>query len=185
MKDLEWILGAISGASLIIASLWYRYLNTLQSWNEESQTPPEPQNAPPSPVPLVPPPLQWDTPRHAFHAVRVLCDEAGLTLDEKNLICAVIYQESMFNNLAKNRNKNAKGDVLSVDYGLCQINSHYHVGPGKDFPSVEFVLNNPAEVVTWMISMYKHGKLKMWVGFSSGAYLKWLSTFSPMWLLKT
>lgn len=168
-------------AVLIGLAIWI--FNTF--WNpkkidEMEYIPPEP----PKPPSNSPPALLWDTPRHAYHSVRVLCDEAELTVDEKNLICAVVYQESQFHNSAKNENKNANGVVLSTDWGLCQINDHYHIGEGKDFPSVEFVLNNPAEVVSWMISQYRHGNLKMWIGFKSGAFKKWLLPVSPMWLLR-
>lgn len=142
---------------------------------------PEPQKTPVA----TPPRLLWDTPQHAYHSVRVLCDEAELTVEEKNLICACIFQESAFMNTARNENRNtATGEVMSTDWGLCQVNDFYHVGPGKDFPSVDFVLNNPAEVVNWMIACYKRGKLNMWISYSKGAYKQWLSPNSPMWALK-
>jgi hypothetical protein len=138
-----------------------------------------------SPV-VVPPPepvLTFDTQHNAYHATRVLCDAAGLTLEEKNLICACIFQESRFKNTAKGVNRGPNGEVLSTDWGLCQINDYYHIGKNKDFPSVDYVLQNPDKVVQWMISMYKHGLLKQWVSYSSKAYLKWLSPGSPMWSL--
>lgn len=144
-----------------------------------------PQDAPkvPNPMPVPPKTVNWSKPSEAYHATRVLCDEAGLTVDEKNLICACLYQESQFHNSAINRNKNAAGTVLSTDWGLAQVNDHYHIGPHKDFPTVDYVVQNPAEVIKWMISMYQHGLLKQWVSFSSGAYKKWLLPISPMWLL--
>lgn len=174
----------ILGASFLglVAVFWRFYIKPYPNDEMEYIPLPEPQNSPIEPVPAL---MQWDTPQHAFHSVRVLCDEADLTIDEKNLICACIYQESQFKNTAKNANRSKiTGAILSTDWGLCQVNDFYHIGQDKDFPSVDFVLNNPAEVVNWMISMYKHGELKMWVSFSSGAYKKWLSTWSPMWLLK-
>lgn len=125
----------------------------------------------------------WDTPHNAYHNTRVLCDKAGLTLAEKNLICACIFQESRFDINAVNDNKNAQGKVLSTDYSLCQVNDYYHIGNGKDFPSVQYVLSNPEVVVRWMITMYKHGLLKLWVSYSSKAYTKWLIPGSPMWQL--
>lgn len=128
--------------------------------------------------------LSFDTPQHAYHAVRVLCDNAGLTVDEKNLICSCIYQESRFLNTAKGLNKNEAGVVLSTDWGLCQINDYYHIGNGKDFPSVQYVLDNPGAVVRWMITMYQHGMLKQWVSYSAGKNRQWLLPSSPMWKLK-
>lgn len=133
----------------------------------------------------------WDSPAHNYHNVRVICDSMGLTLAEKNLICACIYQESSFLNyrtpgnptVCLNKDKN--GSVWSTDWGICQINDWFHIGPKKDFPSVDFVMQNPDKVVMWMVGMYQKGQLKQWSSYSTGAYKKWLSPTSPMWLLKT
>lgn len=128
--------------------------------------------------------LLWDTAQHAYHSVRVLCDNAGLEVAEKNLICACIYQESGFNNKAVCYNKRADGTVTSKDVGIVQVNSYWHCGIGKDFPSSDYVVYHPQEAVEWMIQMYKNGLLKMWVSYSSGAYKRWLEDNSPMWKLK-
>lgn len=127
--------------------------------------------------------LPWGSASNNYHNVRVLADLAGLSLDDKNDLCACIYQESGFDPNAQHANTNAAGVILSTDYGICQINDYYHIGPGKDFPSVEYVLDNPEADVKWMISMLQHGLLKQWVSFSSGAYLQWLKPTSPMWAL--
>lgn len=129
--------------------------------------------------------LDWSTAKGAYHATRVICDQLGLTVDEKNLICSCIYQESGFHNTAKNINERSDGTIGSTDWGLCQVNDRFHIGIGKDFPSVQYVLDNPDKIVTWMIEMYKHGKLGIWVSYSSNAYRKWLIPSSPMWLLKS
>lgn len=141
--------------------------------------PSTPQNTPATPS------LDWSTPKGAYHATRVTCDNLELTVDEKNLICACIFQESRFYHAATNQNKNAAGEVTSTDWGLCQVNDWFHIGPGKDFPSVVYVMDNPDKVIEWMIGMYKHGLLKQWVSFSSGVYKQWLAPNSPMWLLGT
>lgn len=139
-----------------------------------------PSQAPVSPVV---PDLDWSTQKVAYHAVRVMCDQAGLSLEEKNLICSCIYQESRFLNTAINHNKNAQGVVTSTDYGICQINDWFHIGPGKDFPSVEYVVGNPDKCVAYMISCYEHGLLRLWSSYVSGAYKQWLNADSPMWAL--
>lgn len=146
---------------------------------------PEAPTSPAAPSVDIPEPLPWDTAQKAYHGVRVLCDLAGLTVDEKNLICACIFQESRFLNTAENHNRDSQGNILSTDFGFCQVNDFYHIGQNKDFPNVQFVLENPDKVVSWMITMYKHGLLKQWVSYSSGAYKVWLSPTSPMWDLKT
>lgn len=154
---------------------------------------PEPQNTPVTPslppkAPSMPPDpdlvvYPWDSPQHNYHNTRVLCDQAGLTVDEKNLICACLYQESRFLNSAVNYNKNSAGHILSTDYGIAQINDFYHIGQNKDFPSIAYVEQYPDKVVSWMIGMYKRGLLKQWVSYSSGAFLTWLKPNSPMWKL--
>jgi hypothetical protein len=169
-------------------------LEALQAIADWLKPAPKPQPTMPEPVPPTPPVppavpapevLSWDTPQHSFHAVRVICDDMGLTVDQKNLICACIYQESGFKNAAMCQNKDPKtGQVWSTDWGICQINDHYHIGPGKDFASVSYVVNNPDAAVKWMIRVYKQGGLGQWVSYSSGAYKKWLTAGSPMWALR-
>jgi hypothetical protein len=118
--------------------------------------------------------MLWDTPEHSRYNVRKICDEMGLSAAEKNLICACIFQESGFLNTAVCHNKNSKGEVISSDHGIVQINTRWHIGEGKTFPSVEYVVNNPEIMVRWMISMYKKGLLRLWVSYTSGAYKRWL-----------
>jgi len=125
----------------------------------------------------------WDTPKHNWHNVRVLCDKANLTYQEKNIISACIYQESRFNNNVVHRNMDKKMNTISIDYGIVQVNDYWHIGIGKAFPSIQYVKDNPDKCVQWMINMYKVGKLKMWTSYSSGAYKKWLKKGSAMWTL--
>jgi len=143
-----------------------------------AKLPIEPPNLPSSPpIPIVVPTLYlWDNFKNSRHSVRVICDEMGLTLKEKNLICAVIQQESNFNNKATCKNKNKKGEVTSTDWGICQINDTkgWHIGKGLAFSSVGYLLEHPDEAVRYMIRMYKAGKLKLWVAYSSGAYKRYL-----------
>ncbi len=176
----------------MLLSRFFKWLDELLWALIKGDTPMEPIQ--PTPTPITPPITQntanpdilasdWSTQHNAYHNVRVLCDLAGLTVNEKNLICACIYQESRFKNTAIGQNKNHQGIVVSTDYGICQVNDYYHIGNGKDFPSVDYVLTNPDIVVRWMISMYKHGMLKQWVSYSSGAYKPWLLSTSPMFKL--
>lgn len=136
---------------------------------------PAPIMAPPAVVVPPAPKYLWDTQANTRHSVRVICDEEGLSLNDKDIITACIQQESQFLNSAvcKNRDKTT-GQVWSTDWGICQINDFYHIGPKKDFPSVQYVLENPDAAVHYMIKMKKAGHLSMWVSFSSGAYLRYM-----------
>ena len=141
-------------------------------------------NVPPpdilAPVPLTTPVVPtsttylWDNAINSRHSVRVICDEEGLSLDDKNIITACIMQESRFDNNAVCKNKSADGSIWSSDWGICQINDYYQVGAGKPFPSVKYILDNPESCVRWMIKMMKAGQLKLWSSYSQGTYKQWL-----------
>lgn len=144
---------------------------------------------PPAPIPAPVPssPLLFDTPQNARHSVRVMCDNAGLSIVPnvlihgreylaKDVICACIEVESQFYNYLPSGNPTKHqnivgGKVSSTDWGICQINDYYHIGKGKDFPSVDYVMANPDKAVQFMIDCYKAGELKLWVSYSSGQYL--------------
>lgn len=147
-------------------------LNKLNSMTPISA--PVPEAPKPQPAAVVESSLLWDTPANVRHSVRVLCDNANLPLADKNIVCAVIQAESGFNNAAVNSNKNSKGTVTSRDWGVCQINDFFHIGPKSDFPSVDYVLAHPQEVVEWMIGLYKKGKINLWSAYNDGRYKAYL-----------
>lgn len=169
-----------------------RFLSKLLKWEPTASTdniteillkPPEAEGKPPAEAPKLPvqPAYLWDTQKHSYHSVRVICDEMGLSHENKNLICSVVMGESQFYNDVTNRNKNAKGEVTSTDWGIVQCNDYWHIGKNKTFPSVEWVLANPEEMVRWMIKMYRAGRLDMWCAFSNKSYAQWLKPTSKMW----
>src|SRR4051812_21578297 len=88
---------------------------------QDVPVPPEPTIAPPPP-----PKYLWDTPSNVRHSVRVICDEEGLTLEQKNTLCATIACESGFNIHARHHNVSKSGKLLSTDFGLAQWNDFYH-----------------------------------------------------------
>lgn len=145
-------------------------------------TPPvSPVEPPQPPAPTIPPIdtiyPNWGNTVSAHHNVRVICDLEGLTYDQKQILTACVYQESGFKvNPKPNQNKDPKtGVVWSTDYGIVQVNDHFHIGEGKDFPSVDYVISHPEECLRWMCRIYKTtGSLQPWSSFSTGAYKKWL-----------
>jgi hypothetical protein len=118
----------------------------------------------------------WDNPKDARHSVRVICDEEGLSVADKNVLCACVQVESGFNPKAVGENKDKTGKVWSRDWGIVQINDYYHVGngPDKSFPSTQYILDNPEECVRWMCKLWKQGKQHLWASYNSGAYKKYL-----------
>jgi hypothetical protein len=118
--------------------------------------------------------MNFNTPQLSRHSARVIMDTFGLTWDEKDLLCAVIQAESGFNNNAVCYNRDKKGNVMSEDRGICQINSFWHCGKGKTFPSVEYVVDHPEEAIKFMIRMYEAGQLKLWCAYTNGSYKKYL-----------
>jgi hypothetical protein len=187
-----WVSMLLQGELLqLLVSLYQRLIaSSLMALN----TPQEAQNAPTSPVPAPAAPSEPDfsTPQAAFHSARVICDDVGLSYDQKNILCACLYQESRFMNRHSdgtpviNQNKDPKtGAVWSTDYGIGQVNDYYHIGQGKDFPTVDYVMDHPEAVVRWMAEIMKTtGKLAAWSSYASGAYKQWLDPRSPMWALK-
>lgn len=155
------------------------------------QTPPQTQDLPVTAT-LPPNPdsytYPWDTPHHNWHNARVLCDQAGLTLAEKNDICACLYQESELFNVFPNghpvTNHNMRnGQVVSTDWGIAQINDYWHVKRYADFKSSDDIIAHPEKAVGMMIHAIQNGTLTQWVSYSSGAYKQWLKSDSPMWKL--
>ncbi len=127
-----------------------------------------PQSEPIS-EPTPPPKYLWNTALQAKHSLRVICDEEGLSLEQKNTMCATVMVESGFHINAINYNKK-NGKVVSTDYGICQWNDYYH---GKEI-SPNDALNNPEKAVRLMCHYWKLGRRNQWVAYSSKAYLKYL-----------
>ena len=121
--------------------------------------------------------LAWDTQGNCSHSVRVMCDQAGLTLQDKNIIWACIRQESDFLPTAIGK-YNLNG---TRDWGICQFNDGKNahgiplwIGDGAIFPNTQYVLDNPQACVAEMIAQYKLGHINWWASYKTGAYLKWL-----------
>lgn len=107
--------------------------------------------------------------------VRRVCKEEKMSLKQSNEIFATVRCESNFNPKAKYENKDkATGKVWSTDWGICQINDYYHIGAGKSFPSVDYVLNNPEACIRWMCKQWKAGRANWWICFARGMHLQYM-----------
>lgn len=113
--------------------------------------------------------LPWTSIENNRHNVRALCDLAGLTEEEKNKISQVIHCESNYNPACVHPNI-VNGIVSSTDFGIAQINDFWHIGPGKDFETSQYVLDNPKECIEWMIKQFKAGNLRLWVCYNKSLY---------------
>lgn len=146
--------------------------------NEATLTIDHTQNTPAMPpkspqvatLPPTQPKYQWDTKIHIVHSIRVLCDEAGMTLEQKNTMTATIGAESEYKLTAKCINRNQKGVITSIDNGLCQWNSHYHASE----ITPDEAINNPEKAVRLMIQYWKRGQRDLWIGYKNGNYKRFL-----------
>ncbi len=113
--------------------------------------------------------LPWTTTANCRHNCRALADLEGLSVAQKNMMSSVIHCESNYNVNCVHPNI-VSGKTVSTDFSICQINDYYHIGAGKDFPSVEYVMTNPEACVRWMCKMVKAGKINLWVCASKNLY---------------
>lgn len=130
--------------------------------------------------------LPWTSVTNNKHNVRVICDQEGLTLEQKNTLCATVGGESGWQSYylsgpkkgqpVKLDNKDEAGNVWSTDYGICQVNTHFWIGQGKEFPSVQYVLDNPEACIRWMAKLWKKGETyrNWWIAYKSGLYKQYL-----------
>lgn len=134
---------------------------------------------------------KWDTVANARHSVRVICDEEGLTLKQKNELCATVGAESGWQSYYLSGPKkgqpvkleNKKGGVTwSTDWGIAQINDWYNIKEAvtedkhlRFFPTVQYVLDNPELVIRWMCKQWKSGNANWWIAFKqkTPAYKKY------------
>lgn len=141
--------------------------------------PPAPSTSPVTPpLPVTPPimpttpvhGLLWNTVQNIRHSVRVICDEEGLSLEQKNTLCATIQAESGFNLHAEHFNYDEHGKLLSVDRGLCQWNNYFH---GKEISAVE-AEENPEKAVRLMCKYWKAGLRNYWIAYKNKSYQRYL-----------
>lgn len=129
--------------------------------------------AEPEPIELAPVSIeykfQWGTKEDIRHSIRVICDEMGMTVEQKNTMCATIYGESEFNLHARNENKR-DGKVTSIDLGLCQWNTYYH---GKEITPIESI-NNPEKAVRLMAKYWLRGQRDLWIAYKSGSFRRYI-----------
>src|ERR1700733_9831677 len=103
-----------------------------------------------------------------------ICSSVGLPNNLADELQACVHVESEFNQYAIHLNTDGNGGVLSIDYGICQINDYWHIGTGKDFPTPEYVLSNPTACIKWMAKLFMEGQQKLWVSYTSGLYKQYL-----------
>lgn len=101
-----------------------------------------------------------------------VCKEKSLGIKMTSDLYKTIHCESDFNPKCVHPNI-VNGHVSSTDYGICQINDYWHIGAGKDFPSVDYVLNHPEACVRFMCDMFLAGKARLWVCYLRGMYLNY------------
>lgn len=203
MNEFPLVLGIIAALSGIISVVLCRgYYKNKQFEDPEILYIPtlpmeDPKPAPaPVPVPVtVPTPSMpkylWDTVGNARHSVRVICDEEGLTVDQKNDLCATVGAESGWQSYYLSGPKkgqpvkldNVKGGVVwSTDWGIAQVNDWFNIKQGfspaeaalRHFPTHQYVLDNPEACIRWMCTQWKAGNADWWIAHKNGSYKKFL-----------
>ncbi len=179
--NLASILLELKNALQLLASvLWVRA--------EDAKNHPMNSEDIPSPAPTVEekPKYLWGNTDECRHSLRVIADEEGLTLLQKNNFSQTIHCESGYlpsivvhncraadgtiHSVRDNvYNAAVHGPILSTDYGICQINDYYNIGAGKAFATVGDALN-PEKAVRWAAREFKAGRSFKWVCYSKGMY---------------
>lgn len=111
--------------------------------------------------------VAWTGQENCRHNVRVLCDLEGLNEQQKDDLSSTVHCESNYYPACIHANL-FNGKVSSTDYGIAQINDFWHIGEGKDFPSSEYVLQNPEQVIRWMCKQWLAGNGRAWVCYLKG-----------------
>lgn len=195
MTVINWLIGFVVASGGLTAILKkYKIGPFLEDMSSYDTDPPHepfiPASVPPvmtpttsEPVTPTIPHLDFSTPQKAFHSVRVICDEMGLSYEDKNEICYTIYGESEFHIGAVGK-PNKDG---TRDWGICQYNDGkikgvpIWIGEGATFKDTQEVLNNPDKCVQVMIQTYKAGHIRWW--YAHKGYSQAAAKASPMWKL--
>ena len=101
---------------------------------------------------------------------------------DARVLVAVIEAESGFQIDAENINRDKNGKIVSLDYGICQINDYWTIGSNSQaamkgeyyFPSEEYVVSNPDKCIDWMIQQWLKGRQNDWIAYKTGAYKKYM-----------
>jgi hypothetical protein len=103
-----------------------------------------------------------------------VCREEKLSATATAELFATISGESQFNPRAINNNRDEHNVIVSTDYGLCQLNSRWYIGPNKDVKTPDEALSNPEKCVRVMARAFKAGRADDWIAHRNGAYLMYL-----------
>jgi hypothetical protein len=201
MSFWEWVGLGVAAVLGALAALSRQY--KIGPWLKENapvepvevETTPEPPAPPIEPLKPPEPPetrFLWDTVANAKHSVRLICDEEGLTWEEKNDLCATMgaesgwqsyYLKDVYSNKGTLLHKKGDpvirenykdGKVWSTDWGICQINDYFHIKAGTILSSPQQVLDNPEICIRWACKRWREGKSYWWIAYKSGAYRAYL-----------
>lgn len=118
--------------------------------------PPEPPPPPEVIIPNPEPKYLWNTYENARHSTRVICDEEGLTVFQKNQLTETIKCESGF-----------KPDVIHInangtkDCGIAQLNEKYYLTPNN--MTCEDAISDPEKCIRITARAFKKGREHDWI----------------------
>lgn len=154
-------------------SILQRIIRLLQKMLYVVQSAPPPTITPaPAPTPE-PVPEPVPEPESLQDMARRVCGEEKLAQSMTADLMATIHGESSWNPTAINRNDNG-----TTDYGLCQFNSKWYIGPTLEVKTPEEALQNPEKCVRVMARAFLRGRAIDWIAYRNGSYKKYLSLYS-------
>jgi hypothetical protein len=98
-----------------------------------------------------------------------VCREEKLSGQLTTELYATIGAESQFNTHAMNSNTDG-----STDYGICQLNSHWYIGPNMTVRTPGEALTDPEKCVRVMARAFRNGRADDWIAHRNGSYKAYL-----------
>lgn len=136
-----------------------------------------------NPAPIVEPepikePEPMPEPETLQAMARRVCKEVGLTTEMTRHLMATIHGESGWNPKARGRNYDKKTKkLLSTDWGLCQLNDKWYVGPKCEIKTPEEAIANPEKCVRVMAKAWKKGRAVDWRAYKYKSYLSFIHLY--------
>ena len=110
--------------------------------------------------------------KEACKMAKRVCEEEGLPDWMKRELLGTIAGESKYNVFCINRNRDARGNVSTTDFGISQLNDFFYLRAHN--MTGDEALNNPEKCVRIMCQAFKAGRAKDWIAWRNHNWEKHL-----------